>query len=83
MLTIEEIKETGLKDPIRVIHTICGGIVFWYDGIERGQYIIVNPDKVRLLNGASPRVGDPILCPNCDYIVYPNQLEWLRKEITN
>jgi hypothetical protein len=77
MLTLDEIRERGFVTPIRVIHTICGGIVFFHDGVPQGRKAVINPNKVLLANGVKPREGDPIICIHCGYDVRKNQLEFV------
>ena len=79
-LTYEDLKERGFKRPIRAVHSICGAIVFWHDGIPQGKAAVVNPEKVILANGARPKVDDPIYCTGCGYGVRKNQLEFLIKD---
>jgi hypothetical protein len=79
-LSIQELKERGFQRPIRAVHTICGGIVFWHNGVPRGKEFVPNPDDVILFNGAKPRMGDPIICTHCGYDVRKNQLEFLIKD---
>ena len=76
-LTLENLKERGFFHPIRVIHTICGGIVFFHEGVPQRKKGVLNPNKVILFNGATPKEGDPIICPHCQYDVRKNQLEFL------
>jgi hypothetical protein len=76
-LGLEDLKERGFNNPIRVIHSICGGIVFFHNGVPRGKSGIINPEKVILFNGAKPKDGDPIICVHCGYEVRKNQLEFL------
>lgn len=66
-----------MRDPVRVIHSQCGGIVFFHDGLPEGKYGILDPKKCILHNGANARDGDPIICPLCQYKVQPNQLQWV------
>ena len=79
-LTMEEIKEAGLSDPIRVVHTLCGAICFWHDGVPQEAYGVIDPRKVLLPNGARAKDGDPIVCKFCGYRVQPNQLEWVIRD---
>jgi hypothetical protein len=76
-LTLDDLRERGMAHPVRVIHSICGAIVFYHDGTPRGKAGIVNPTKVILPNGIAPREGDPIICMGCGYEVRKNQLEWV------
>jgi hypothetical protein len=75
--TFEELKDRGMKSPTRVIHTQCGGIVFFHDGIPKAKMGIINPSNVVLANGAEVKDGDPIICPLCGYKVLYNQLAWV------
>lgn len=80
-ITTQELKDRfGFVNPTRVIHTICGHIVFFTDGVPRVKEGVLNPDRVVLLNGGKPRMGDPIVCPGCSYEVRKNQLQWLIKD---
>lgn len=76
-LTLEEMKERGMVRPIRAIHTICGAIVFFHDGVPQGKTGILNPEKIILINGVKPKVDDPIICMGCGYEVRKNQLQFL------
>lgn len=76
-LTREELKERGFRRPIRAVHSICGAIVFWHDGVPQGKSGVLNPERVILSNGIKPREGDPIICQGCGYDVRKNQLEFL------
>lgn len=73
----EELKARGIHRPVKAIHTICGGIVFFHDGVPKGKEGVLNPEKIILFNGAKPRDGDPIVCVHCGYDVRKNQLEFL------
>ena len=77
MLTLDDLRERGMSHPVRVVHTICGAIVFFHDGTPQAKRAIVNAAKVILPNGAKPRDGDPIICIGCGYEVRKNQLEWV------
>ena len=66
-----------MRNPVRVVHTICGHVVFFHDGMPRGKAGILDPKKVILFNGAQPKDGDPIYCVGCSYKVQGNQLEWV------
>lgn len=81
MLTLDEMRDRGLANPVRVIHTICGGIVFFHDGVPKGRRSVLNPGKVILANGAKPKEGDPIICIHCGYNVGKTQLEWALNDI--
>jgi hypothetical protein len=76
-LTLNEMRERGFSNPVRVVHTICGGIVFFHDGVPRQKQGKLNPSKVILFNGATPKEGDPIICVHCGYDVRKNQLEFV------
>jgi len=73
------LKERGFVNPVRVIHTLCGHILFFTDGVPARPGIL-NPNRVVLLNGAKPSEGDPIICTGCGLEVRKNQLEWLKNE---
>lgn len=78
----EELKGL-LNRPTRVIHKLCGGILFWYDGVPKANTSL-NPAKTILNNGAHPNLGDPIVCSTCQYDVFPNGMEWLiEKDVSN
>lgn len=79
-LAYEELKDRGFRRPIRAVHTICGAIVFWHDGVPQGKSGVLNPAKVILPNGIKPREGDPIICMGCGFEVRKNQLEFLIKD---
>lgn len=76
-LTLAELRERGMRKPIRVVHTICGHIVFFHDGVPQGRRGVLDPRKVILFNGAVPKDGDPIICMGCGYDVRKNQLSWV------
>lgn len=76
-LTLDDLKERGFSHPIRAVHTICGGIVFWHEGVPQRKQGILNPEKIILYNGGRPKAGDPIICAHCGYDVRKNQLEFL------
>ena len=76
-LDFQTLRERGMRKPVRVVHTICGHIVFFHDGIPRGRQGIIDPKKVILFNGAAPKDGDPIYCVGCGYKVQPHQLNWV------
>lgn len=78
-LTLNDLKNR-MANPVKVIHTICGGIVFFHDGVPGRKEGVVNPEKVVLWNGVKPRTDDPIYCPHCSYAVRKNQLTWLIKD---
>ena len=75
--TLQELKERGFSNPVRVIHSLCGAIVFFHNGMPKEKEGVIDPTKVILVNGASPRTGDPIICRGCGYDVRKNQLEWV------
>jgi hypothetical protein len=78
VLTKEEVKRF-FPEPCRVIHKLCGGILFWTNGYPRSnQPFVLNPDKCLLPNGATPTVG-PIICQTCQYDVLENGLEWVKE----
>lgn len=79
-LTLQELKERGFVNPVRVIHTLCGAIVFFTDGHPQKKEGILNPDKCILINGAKPQMGDPIICSGCGYEVRKNQLQWILQD---
>ena len=76
-LTMADMRDRGMAHPVRVVHTICGAIVFFHDGTPQTRKGIINPAKVILPNGATPKAGDPIICMGCGYDVRKNQLEWV------
>jgi len=77
-LTIEEIKQRShFVNPTRVVHTICGQILFWTDGVPRVKEGVLNPNRIMLANGARPKEGDPIYCEGCGYGVRKNQMSWV------
>jgi len=76
-LTLAEMRDRGMSNPIRVVHTICGGIVFFHDGVPREKEGKLNPNKIILFNGATPKDGDPIYCTHCSYAVTKSQLEFV------
>lgn len=50
---------------MRVIHTVCGGTAFFYDGpLTPGERC--NPTKATLLNGQHPASGDRMICGSCN-----------------
>ena len=77
MLTLDDLRERGMSHPTRVIHSLCGAIVFFTDGVPQKKEGVINPEKVVLINGAKPRMGDPIYCQGCGYEVRKNQLVWV------
>jgi hypothetical protein len=76
-LTHAELKDRGFRKPIRAIHSLCGAIVFWHEGVPQGKAGVLNPARVILSNGAKPRDGDPIICQGCGYEVRKNQLQFI------
>jgi hypothetical protein len=77
-LTLSELRSRGFSRPVRVVHTLCGAILFFTDGVPRKKEGILNPEKVILINGAHPKAGDPIYCQGCGYGVRKNQMEWVQ-----
>lgn len=78
MLTLADLRARGFSNPVRVVHTLCGHILFFTDGVPRKKEGVLNPGKIILLNGAVPKEGDPIYCPGCSYGVRKNQMEWIQ-----
>lgn len=76
-LTLDDLKDRGFSKPVRVIHTICGAIVFFTDGVPKRKEGKLNPYAVVLVNGGHPKEGDPIYCQGCGYGVRKNQLAWV------
>lgn len=76
-LTLGDLRERGFTNPVRVIHTICGAILFFTEGVPRVKQGILNPEKVVLANGGKPKVDDPIYCQGCGYGVRKNQMQWV------
>lgn len=79
-MTLADLRERGFSNPVRVIHTLCGAILFFTDGVPGKKSGILNPNKIVLINGASPKDGDPIYCQGCGYGVRKNQMEWVMND---
>ena len=79
-LTLADVKRQGFVNPVRVIHTLCGAILFFTDGVPQKKEGVLNPERVLLINGAKPAMGDPIVCMGCGYEVRKNQMQWVVKD---
>lgn len=63
-LTTEEVKKI-LPKAVRVIHSICGGIAFWYGELPVGNTVVLDPRKVLLNDGRKVSQDDPVICGHC------------------
>ena len=71
-----DLTEMGMKHPCRVVHRLCGGMLFWYDGVPQKD-LALNPAKTILPNGVHPAMGDQIMCSECNFDVLPNGMDWI------
>lgn len=76
-LTLVELRERGMRAPVRVVHTLCGHIVFFHDGVPKGRQGVIDPRKVILFNGGKAADGDAIYCPGCSLEVGKKHLAWV------
>lgn len=74
-LTIEEIR-TIFPKAVRVIHSICGGIAFWYAELPVGNTLVLDPRKVLLNDGRRVQEGDQVICGHCENPVGTTHMEF-------
>ena len=54
---------------IKVIHTVCGGIAFYFrEKLSIGD--VIEAENVVLPDGSQPKPGSEIVCGNCGLKVY-------------
>lgn len=78
-MSVEEVYEV-FPNAVRVIHTVCGGIAFWYSELPVGKRIILDPRKAMTVDGRKVREGDPVICSRCDNPVGREHMEFCIEE---
>jgi hypothetical protein len=65
-----------MPEAVRVIHSLCGGIAFWYAELPVGSKIVLDPHKVLLNDGRKVTQDDPVICGHCENPVGTQHMEF-------
>lgn len=74
-LNLQEFHEI-FPNGVRVIHTICGGVAFFYSELPQSQTLVLDPRKAMTLKGNRVKDGDMVVCGHCGNPVGTNHMEF-------
>lgn len=78
-ISIEELHDR-MPGAVRVVHTVCGGIAFWYGELPVGKTVVLDPRKVLLVDGRRVSDGDPVICGRCENPIGVQHMEFCIEE---